>query len=87
MSHEQHSSTKLNLETLSRAFATVSVYFLLALVTILNLISIQPALGALLDFGSFISAGKAAREGQDPYTTDSLSITKPLWLDSHQQVA
>src|SRR5687767_3522880 len=71
MSHEQHSSTKLNLETLSRAFATVSVYFLLALVTILNLISIQPALGALLDFGSFISAGKAAREGQDPYTTDS----------------
>ena len=71
MSHEQHSSTKLTLETLSRAFATVSVYFLLALVTILNLISIQPALGALLDFGSFISAGKAAREGQDPYTTDS----------------
>jgi len=71
MSHEQHSSTRLNLETLSRAFVTVSVYFLLALVTILNLISIQPALGALLDFGSFISAGKAAREGQDPYTTDS----------------
>jgi hypothetical protein len=71
MSHEQHSSTRLNLETLSRAFVTVSVYFLLALVTILNLISIQPALGGLLDFGSFISAGKAAREGQDPYTTDS----------------
>jgi len=71
MSREQHSSARLNLETLARAFVTVFVYFLLAVVTILNLISIQPALGALLDFGSFISAGKAAREGQNPYTTDS----------------
>ena len=71
MRREQHFATKPSLEKLAQAFVTVFGYFSLALVIILNLISIQPALGELLDFGSFISAGKAAREGQDPYTTDS----------------
>lgn len=71
MSREQHYATKPNLEKLSQAFVTVFVYLILALVTVLNLISIQPALGELLDFGSFISAGKAAQEGKSPYTTDS----------------
>jgi len=71
MSREQRSATKPNIKTFTQAFATVFVYFLLALVTILNLLSIQPALWKLLDFGSFISAGKEAREGKNPYTTDS----------------
>ncbi|MDQ3006209.1 MAG: DUF2029 domain-containing protein [Chloroflexota bacterium] len=71
MLREQNSATKSYLENLAQSFLTVFVYFLISLVTVLNLISIQPALGGLLDFGSFISAGKAAQEGKNPYTTDS----------------
>ena len=84
MSREHRYATKPNLKTLTQAFATVFVYFLLALVTILNLLSIQPALGNLLDFGSFISAGKAAREGKNPYTTDSPLVFQVTSQNSDQ---
>jgi hypothetical protein len=46
----------------------------LALTIILNIISIQSALDQLLDFGSFIAAGREAASGNNPYTEDSLLV-------------
>jgi glycosyl transferase family 87 len=62
------------LPALSRIFILTSVYVVLALTIILNIIWIQSALEYLLDFGSFIAAGQEAVLGNNPYTEDSLLV-------------
>jgi len=55
---------------LTRILSLVAVYVLLFLAIILNLRSIQPSLHELLDFGSFIAAGKESVLGKNPYAED-----------------
>ena len=51
-------------------FAALAVVTLL-LVLLLNGLTTAPALEQLMDFGSFIAAGREAAQGNNPYTTDS----------------
>jgi hypothetical protein len=46
-------------------------YVALSIIILLNIVSIKPALHGLLDFGSFIAAGKEAAAGNNPYSVDS----------------
>lgn len=62
---------KLMLKKLSQYFAFAITYLGLALIAILNIITIKPALNQPMDFGSFIAAGKMAVEGKNPYAADS----------------
>src|SRR5215216_6584578 len=66
--------TKRPLITLARIIALTGLCAVIALTIVLNFISIQPALDQLLDFGSFIAAGKEAPMGKNPYTADSLLV-------------
>src|SRR5690349_14584224 len=55
---------------LARILTLAAVYVILSLTIILNIRSIQPALHELLDFGSFIAAGKETATGRNPYAVD-----------------
>jgi hypothetical protein len=58
----------------------------LALTIIFNFMSIRPALHHLLDFGSFIAAGKEAAVGKNPYTADSPLVYRVESDDTDQSV-
>src|SRR5687768_6517569 len=52
-------------------FELVFVYIILFVAIIINIASVKPALNQLLDFGSFIAAGKEAAADKNPYSIDS----------------
>src|SRR6266498_4988201 len=79
-------TSKQTLLTLARTFGLTGLCAILALTIILNFISIQPALHHLLDFGSFIAAGKAAATGKNPYTADSPLVYRVESKDTDQSV-
>jgi len=79
-------TSKQTLLTLARTFTLTGLCAVLALTIILNFISIQPALHDLLDFGSFIAAGKEAAMGKNPYTADSPLVYRVESNDTDQSV-
>jgi len=60
----------------AKIFGFTLIYVLISLTIIINILSIQPALDQLLDFGSFIAAGKESIAGKNPYTIDSPLVFK-----------
>jgi hypothetical protein len=48
-----------------------------ALIILLNIVFIKPTLNELLDFGSFIAAGNAIRDGVNPYSSDLPLVFNP----------
>jgi len=48
-----------------------------AFIIFLNIIFIKPAFNELLDFGSFLAAGNAARDGVNPYASDLPFVFNP----------
>jgi hypothetical protein len=60
------------------------VYVLLSLAIVLSITSTQPALSHLLDFGSFIAAGRAAAAGKNPYASDSSLVYRVQSQDTAQ---
>lgn len=55
----------------TRFFEVLISALTLTFTFILNIDSIRPALNQLMDFGSFIATGQAARQGTNPYGIDS----------------
>jgi hypothetical protein len=55
----------------SRFFRLAALYVVLAIIIWLNMIWVKPALDHLLDFGSFIAAGRESIAGKNPYGTVS----------------
>ena len=54
-----------------RLFVITATCVILALIIWLNIVWTKPALDDLLDFGSFIAAGREAIAGNNPYSIDS----------------
>ncbi len=79
-------TSKRTLLTLARTLPLTGLCAVLALTILLNFLSIQPALPHLLDFGSFIAAGKEAATGKNPYNSNSPLVYRVELKDTDQSV-
>ncbi len=71
---------------LARILTRTGLYTALSLTIIFNFKSIEPALHHLLDFGSFIAAGKEATMGKNPYAADAPLVYRVESNDTDQSV-
>ena len=55
----------------TRLITILAICCVLGVIILLNIVGLQPALRGLLDFGSFIAAGREAAAGGNPYRADS----------------
>jgi len=61
---------RLNQSQAQKLFLYAAIVIGLALVNVLNITSTLPALSNLFDFGSFVAAGRAVVDGDNPYSAD-----------------
>ena len=67
-------ATKQPVTDAAKFLLTLIAYVLLTAVLSLNIISLQPTLHGLYDFGSFIAAGKESINGRNPYTAEATQV-------------